>query len=87
MSIIQNEQPSLLYVLLMTNCTVGSRSEGKPSFCDTSGRKIGKQSIHNRIGDVFRNVIFDWFRKDMNKDAIRTRLKQTFFPYFRKLNS
>ncbi len=83
MSIIQNKQPSLLYDLLMTNCTINSRSEARPSFYDTSRRKIGRQSIHNRVGDVFRSVNFAWFKKDLSKNSVRSNLKQIFFPYYK----
>ncbi len=47
-----------------------------------SRRKIGRQSIQNRIGDTFKRVTADWMEIERSKDAIRTDLKKAFLPYY-----
>ena len=63
--------------------TVNGRREAQPSFFDTSRRKIGRQSIENRLGEVFKPVNFDWYGRPITKPTMRRKLKETYFPYFK----
>ncbi len=84
-SIMQNGGPSLLYDLLTANCTIGRRDK-IASFHDTSRRKIGRQSVQNRLHETFKQIRFVWKDTDISKATIRRRLKSSFFPYFNDSN-
>jgi hypothetical protein len=81
-TITQNKEPSLLHDLIMTNCTTNERKPGVAAFFDTSRRKIGRQSIHNRIGETFKRINFGWLGIKNGKATVRRKLKSVFFPYF-----
>jgi hypothetical protein len=36
----------------------------------------------NRLGDIFRQLHFDWYRMGQSKPVLRMKLKKTFFPYY-----
>jgi len=48
-------------------------------FFDNSRSKIGKNSIQNRITNVFNKIKFEWSNK--NFENVRPQLKKTFFNY------
>lgn len=81
-SILRDGEPSLLFDLIRGNSATSGRQPSRPTFFDTSRKKIGRQSIQNRIGDVFKRVKSDWLEKGKSKDALRIELKRAFFPYF-----
>jgi hypothetical protein len=82
-SIIRNQEPSLLYNLIVNNISTNSRKPNRPTFYDTSKKKIGRQSIQNRLAELFKAVSEDWFECGASKDALRILFKKTFFPYFK----
>jgi hypothetical protein len=51
-------------------------------FFDTSRRAIGRQSLENCIGNVFKTVKVDWANPEVSKATLRRQLKSAFFPYF-----
>ena len=77
-NILWNREPSLLFDLIHGNMTTNRRRPARPNFFDTSRRKIGRQSLHNRIG----RVEADWMEAGRSKDAVRVDLKNAFFPYY-----
>lgn len=83
-SIIHNREPSLLYDLLFENSTMNSRSPGLRTFFDTSRRKIGRQSLQNRLKEPFTNVKEEWYMCGISKDTMRVIMKRAFFPYYNR---
>jgi len=72
---ILNGKPARLLNMMLTNAYTIKRS-GQLRFFDSSIRKIGKQSIANRIDDTTKHFELDWVNLK-TKDAIR--IKKTFF--------
>ena len=81
-NILRNREPSLLFDLVQGNMTSNRRRPARPSFFDTTRRKIGRQSLQNRIGETFKRVEADWMEARRSKAAVRIDLKRAFFPYF-----
>ena len=67
MSIIKSGESSLLKDLLLANFTVDARRDGNPMIFDTSRRRIGNPSIHNRLADTFKGINFRWYQKAFPK--------------------
>jgi len=59
---------------------INDRCPGRASFTDTSKRKIGRQTLPNRLG-FFKDVKFNWCNEDISDDKLRRELKKTFFKY------
>ena len=83
-SILHNRAPSLLYDLLLENNTMNSRNPGQRTFFDTSSRKIGRQSLQNRLKEPFTNINEDWYMCGITKGTMRVVMKKAFFPYYEK---
>jgi len=73
--------PSRLYQSIRQNSYLNVRSHGRVFFYSTNRRKIGSQSVSNRLCDVALKVDFPWMFS-LPRDAIRMKLKRLFFPYF-----
>ena len=67
---IANELRSAAYV--------NDRLPHRARFIDRSKLKIGRQSIKNRIGNLFSRISFDWIGEPSD-DTIRRSLKREFF--------
>ncbi len=81
-SIMQNQEPSLLFELITGNSTWNDRKPGRRDFYDTSRLRVGRQSLQNRLREPFRMMRGDWYGTGLTKDAIRVRMKESFFPYY-----
>jgi len=70
-------RPRRLLEMINSNSYIIRRT-GKRRFYDSSSKRIGKQSINNRIDDTTRHLTNEW--TDLKtKDAIRIYLKKIFF--------
>jgi hypothetical protein len=76
--IIRNQEPSLLYSLIANNALSNSRRFNRPSLYDTSRKKVGRQSIHNQLIDLYKTLNEDWFECGASKDSLRILFKKTF---------
>jgi hypothetical protein len=59
---------------------INDRLPLRAKFIDTSKLKIGRQTIKNRIGNIFASISFDWIGQQSN-DIIRRSLKREFFKH------
>jgi len=81
--IANSMMPCRLHVDLMLNSFVERRHPHLLLFYDSSCRKIGRQSIKNRLTIVAKQMKFDWFSYNISPDLLRIRLKHSFFSYSR----
>jgi len=77
-NIINSGLPSRLYGHLCGNLFFERRHPNRGLFYDDSVRKIGKQSLKNRLSNVSKCLKFDWLMQ--SKDYVRINLKKTFLP-------
>jgi hypothetical protein len=82
-TILQNQEPSLLYNLIYGNSTWNNRMPGHRVFYYTSRLRIGRQAIQNRLKEPFQNVRKEWYGSGLTKDGIQIQMKESFFPYYR----
>ncbi len=80
LSILKNNQPSLLCEPIKGNLTANGRRPAQPKFYDTSRKKIGSQSVKNKISEVFKSINLSTLNGAVR--SFRRQLKETFFPYF-----
>jgi len=59
---------------------INDRCPGRASFTDISKRKIGRQTLPNRLG-FFKDIKFNWCNEDISDDKLQRELKKTFFKY------
>ncbi len=57
---------------------INDRLPLRAKFFDRSKYKIGRQSLQNRIGQLFAKISFDWLNP-LSCDALRINLKKEFF--------
>jgi len=62
--------------------TTSYQTQRKPNqyfFYDNSRSRVGKNSINNRAGEIFKQINFEFL--NINRDLVRIKLKRTFFRY------
>ena len=79
--VIQASQPLRLALSLTTNSYEKNRSPGRLFFFSDSRKRIGDQSLRNRLGPVMNDLCFPWINS--SPDALRINLKKHFFAYFK----
>jgi hypothetical protein len=78
MTIIRGS-PSRLFDDLMANSYTERRQDGRMFFFDGSKKKIGRQSIRNRLSVLSKQMKFKWLHTSTS--ALRPNLKKCFFQY------
>jgi len=78
-NIMNTRYPSRLYGQLLGNSFHERRLPWRTQFYDASVRKIGKQSLRNRVTQIARCLRYDW--RLMTKEENRRMLKRIFLPY------
>ena len=79
--IINAKAPVRLLESINANSYTERRQPGRMFVFDRSFKKIGRQSINNRLNAVSKQMKFSWM--NMNKDCLRTNLKKSFFKYYK----
>jgi len=69
--------PMRLYNSIMEN-QITTRRKSMPQFFENSIKKVGQQSIKNRMKPLIENLGNDWTKHKM-KQQIRRHLNKTFF--------
>jgi len=84
--IFRNNEPKFLKDLLTENYFEERRRPGVGLFFDNSLKKIGRQSLPNRL--IFmRTIKYPWNdANEMTNDQIHVDMKSSFFPYYRDKN-
>jgi len=82
MSIIVSGLPQHLSTSLRANPYVKMRDTVRLLFYATNKRKIGLQSLKNRLSDISKQVDFEWLAP-LSRDLLHVKLKQNFFSYFK----
>ncbi len=83
-NILQNREPSLLFDLISENSTWNDRNPGYRTFYDASRLRIGRQAIQNRLKEPFLRIKREWYATGLTRDTIRIRMKEAFFPYYKR---
>lgn len=77
----KSKMPHRLYEAIRQNSYYKSRQTGRVFYYVQSQKKVGLQSLANRLKDVSDAVNFDWLNS-MTVPQQRASLKQCFFPFF-----
>jgi len=77
MTIVATRFPMRLYNVIMENHFT-TRRNSMPQFFDNSAKKVGRQSLRNRMKTLTEKLGEDW-TKHKTKESIRRYLKGTFF--------
>jgi len=80
---VDSMMPCRLHVNLKANSFVERRQPHRLLFYDSSCRKIGRQSIKNRLNTIAKHIKFDWFNVHCTPARVRIELKKSFFTYSR----
>ena len=78
---IVSRKPGRLMGEVLSNAYSERRQSGRLFFFDNSSKKIGRQCIKNRLNCISRQMRFKWLETHL--DALRPKLKSSFFPYYR----
>jgi len=74
------KQPERLYSIIRNQSYLTNRNHGQVFFFRNNRRRIGGQSLVNRVTDTAKKLTFPWMF--CSKDRVRVELKKTFFPYY-----
>jgi len=77
MLFLQGEKTTRLGQEIQSRAYINERCPGKATLIDESRRKIGRQSLLNRLRSL-RSINFDW-TQGISVDRLRINLKKTFF--------
>jgi len=80
-SICNNTAPFVLFHELLSHSITERRTEHRPKFLDMSRKRIGRQSLSNRVTHVANKINFDWSGLPLSSNVIREKLKSSFFSY------
>jgi len=78
-TIVNNCQPSRLYDMILSQSYLERRTPGQLFTYDASIKRIGRQTLSNRLALVSKVIKFPWL--DITTDEMRRNLKKTFFKY------
>ena len=76
---MRDKEPVTMYENLQANYFEEKRHPGVGHFFDTSRRKVGRQSLQNRLM-FMRGITYPWNACKMSNDLIRIEMKKAFFP-------
>jgi len=77
----KSKLPNRLYESIRQNSYYKNRQMGRVFYYVKSNKKIGLQSLSNRLKEVSDSINFDWLNY-MTVDQQCTLLKKNFFPYY-----
>jgi hypothetical protein len=77
--ITNSTEPFILFHELLSRAVIERRSPQKPWFLDMSRKRIGRQSLPNRVSTISKQMNFPWLDVEFSKDRLRRLLKQAFF--------
>lgn len=73
-------------VSLSLTVSVSGRQPSRHVLFDTSRRKIGRESVQNHIGNVFKRINSERLEPGKSKDATCVEMKKAFFSLLPQTN-